>query len=255
MVYITLSQPFTADIFTTLCQHADNNLTQHVHETTRQNNILDLVISTEEELIVNLKITDKIGEHQAITFSIKTEKGNISSEKNNYNYRRANFYAMRTELDYQTFEHPIVRNTAELGFEILKNRINDASRTHIPKRRADINNPSWINNDVKQAIGRRQRGYETKRRIKNEETITEFIAARREVKRIVKQEKRNKEFISIARICKHNPKSFYSYINERRIVRYNMGPLKTMDGIVITNDTDMAKTMNNYLAHCSPLNN
>ena len=38
----------------------DNNLTKHVHETTRQNNILDLVISTEEELIVNLKITDKL---------------------------------------------------------------------------------------------------------------------------------------------------------------------------------------------------
>ena len=48
---------------------ADNNLTKHVHETTRQNNILDLVIST-EELIVNLKITDKIEDHQAITFSI-----------------------------------------------------------------------------------------------------------------------------------------------------------------------------------------
>ena len=90
---------------------ADNNLTQHVQETTRQNNILDLVISAEEELIiVNLKITDKIGDHQAITFSIiKTEKGNIASEKNNYNFRRANFDAMRTELDYQTFEQPIVR--------------------------------------------------------------------------------------------------------------------------------------------------
>ena len=33
------------------------------------------------ELIVNLKITDKIGDHQAITFAIKTEKGNIASEK------------------------------------------------------------------------------------------------------------------------------------------------------------------------------
>ena len=62
---------------------ADNNLTQPVHETTMQNNILDLVISTEEELIVNLKITDKIGDHQAITFSIKTENGNIASEKKN----------------------------------------------------------------------------------------------------------------------------------------------------------------------------
>ena len=59
----------------------DNNLTQHMHETTRQNNILDLVISSEEELIVNLKVTDKIGDHQAITISIKTEKRNIASEK------------------------------------------------------------------------------------------------------------------------------------------------------------------------------
>ena len=69
---------------------ADNNLTQHVHETTRQNNILDLAISTEEELIVNLKITDKIGDHQAIKFSIKTEKGNIASEKKKYNFRKVN---------------------------------------------------------------------------------------------------------------------------------------------------------------------
>ena len=30
---------------------------------------------------------------------------------------------MRTELDYQTFEQSIVRNNAELGFEILKNRM------------------------------------------------------------------------------------------------------------------------------------
>ena len=77
-----------------------------MHETTRQNNILNLVRSTEEELIVNLKITDKIGDHQAITFSIKTEKGNIALEKNNYNFRTANFNAMQTKLDYQTFEQP-----------------------------------------------------------------------------------------------------------------------------------------------------
>ena len=32
---------------------------------------------------------------------------------------------MRTELDYLTFEQPIVRNNAELGFAILKNRVND----------------------------------------------------------------------------------------------------------------------------------
>ena len=60
---------------------ADNNLTQHVPETTRKNNTLDLVKFREEELIVNLKITDKIGDHEGITFLIKTETGNIGSEK------------------------------------------------------------------------------------------------------------------------------------------------------------------------------
>ena len=77
------------------------------------------------------------------------------------NFRRANLDAMRTELDYQTFEQPIVRNNAELLFEILKNSQWCKQKTH-PKSRATINNPSWINNDVKQAIGRRQRAYETK---------------------------------------------------------------------------------------------
>ena len=100
----TLQRPTTAPGNKLMQLLADNNPTQHVHEKTRENNILDRVISTEEELIVNLKITHKIGDHQAIKYSIKIEKGNMASEKSNYNFRRANFDAMRTELDYQTFE-------------------------------------------------------------------------------------------------------------------------------------------------------
>ena len=43
--------------------------------------------------------------------------------------------------------------------------------------------------------------------------------------------------------CKHNPKSLFSYINESRIVSYNIGPLKTPDGIATSTDDDMANTM------------
>ena len=78
----------------------------------------------------------------------------------------------------------------------------------------------------KQAIGRRQRAHEAKRMINSTETIAEYNEARREVKIIVKQEKHNKE-LSIARICEHNTKSFYTYITKRRIVRDNIGPLET----------------------------
>ena len=61
----------------------------------------------------------------------------------------------------------------------------------------------------------------------------------------MRQAKCNKE-INIARLCKTNPKGFYSYINERRIVKDNVGPLKTPTGQIITPDNDMANTLNTY---------
>ena len=67
------------------------------------------------------------------------------------------------------------------------------------------------------------------------------------VKRAVKQAKRNKK-ISVARLCKTNPKGFYFYINERRIVRDNVGPLKTSTGQIVTTDNDLANTLNTYLS-------
>ena len=51
----TLERPTPAPSNKLMQLFADNNLTLHVHETTRQNTILDLVIFTEEELIVHSK--------------------------------------------------------------------------------------------------------------------------------------------------------------------------------------------------------
>ena len=54
---------------------ADIVLPQHVQEPTRRNNILDLVMTTEEALLVTLQIKDKIGDHQAIQFLLQAEDG------------------------------------------------------------------------------------------------------------------------------------------------------------------------------------
>ena len=61
------------------------------------------------------------------------------------------------------------------------------------------------------------------------------------LKRAVKQAKCKKE-INVARLCKTNPKGFYSYINERRIIIDNVGLLKTPTGQIVT--TDKANTCN-----------
>ena len=183
-----------------------------MHETKRQNNILDLIISTEEELIVNLKITDKIGDHRVIPFSIKTEN-EIQHQKKNTTLEEQ--ILMQCGLNLIT--KPLNNQLSEImpSSDVKFSRTESMMQAEdIPKRRATISNPSWINNDVKEAIGRRQRAYETKRRINYEETIPELIAATREFEWIVKQDRRNKE-LSIARICKHNFKRASSLISTK----------------------------------------
>ena len=70
--------------------------------------------------------------------------------------RRANFDTMHDDLDDERLECFIINSDATQGFE-LKNRILESCRIHIPKKHITINNPSWINNDVKQSIARHQR--------------------------------------------------------------------------------------------------
>ena len=126
-----------------------------MQEQTRQNNILDLVITTEEAFLVTLQIKDKIGDQQVIKFSLQIGKEETAIEKTNYNFRRANFEAMRADLDDERLEHLIVNSDATQGFELLKNKILESCIRHFPKKHISINNSSWIINDVKQSIARR----------------------------------------------------------------------------------------------------
>ena len=71
----------------------------------------------------------------------------MASEKNNYNFRKQISTQCGLNLTTKHLNmQPSVRNNAEIGFEILKNRVNDASRRHIQRWRATINNPSMMSN-------------------------------------------------------------------------------------------------------------
>ena len=70
------------------------------------------MITTEEALLVTLQIKDKIGDHQAIQFSLQIETEETALKKTNYNFRRANFEAMRADLDDERLERLIVNSDA-----------------------------------------------------------------------------------------------------------------------------------------------
>ena len=164
-------------------------------------------------VLLLLQINDKIRDHQAIQFLLQTEKEVTDVEKTNYNCRKANFEAIRDDLDDERLERLIDNSDGAQGYQLLKNKILESCRRHIQKKHITINNPSWSNNDVKQSISRRQRAYDERKRNNTDETSAEYFTARWLVKRAVKQAKRNRE-INVVRLCKANPNGLYSYIHQ-----------------------------------------
>ena len=96
-------------------------------------------------------------------------------------------------------------------------------------------------------IDRHQRVYDARKRNNTDESSVEYFTARWLVKTAVKQAKRNED-INVARLWKTKSKGFHSYINERRIIKDNVGPLKTPTGQIVNTNKYMANTLNTYFS-------
>ncbi|KAF2343227.1 hypothetical protein FHG87_026017, partial [Trinorchestia longiramus] len=224
-----------------------NSLQQHVNEPTRGNNILDLVMTTTDLSINGLEVTDKIGDHQMIDFSLEVQDPNTGTRhKQVLDYKRANFELMKEELGSYNYEVLMNNRNAEECYMKLKDKIATATDHHIPRKRIrPTNNPPWFSQEIKRLINARQHSYRRLKRYQTEPHRQDHIHACRAVKRTIKSTKRNKE-ITVAAQAKTNPKRFYKYVNDRRLKRDTIGPLIDSEGSTQTNNKSKAKILNTY---------
>ena len=78
----------------------DNFLFQKVNEPTRENNILDLVLTTSDDLVTDLKVCEHLAnsDHNMIKFDINIDKREIENNLLVPNFNRANFDGFKNEL-------------------------------------------------------------------------------------------------------------------------------------------------------------
>ncbi|KAF2352429.1 hypothetical protein FHG87_016815 [Trinorchestia longiramus] len=156
-----------------------NSLQQHVNEPTRGNNILDLVMTTTDLSINGLEVTDKIGDHQMIDFSLEVQDPNTRTQhKQVFDYKRANFELMKEELGSSNYEVLMNNKNAEECYMILKDKIANATDHHIQRKRfRPTNNPPWFSQEIKRLINARQHSYRRLKRYQTEPHRQEHIHA------------------------------------------------------------------------------
>ena len=52
----------------------------------------------------------------------------------------------------------------------------------------------------------------------------------------------------IAENCKENPKEFFRYIREKKVLKSTIGPLQSVEGEIVTDEREMADILKDYFA-------
>ena len=239
----------------------DNFLHQMITEPTRGDNILDLLLTSQEHLVTSTQVGEHLGtsDHNLIRFNINLPNLAIQNKIMAPNFKLADYNGLRRALQSLSLRG----TTCEDLWESFKNQFMNHQNTYIPKRYINNNSnpkPEWFSHDISKAIRNRNILYKEKKRHNNSSSIESYTNARREVKRLIKTAKRNYE-INIAKESTTNPKKFYKYINSKKNLKSGIGPIVNEDGQLITDNKDIATALNNFFSSvftksgCTPLPN
>ena len=101
-------------------------LTQHVLEPTRGENVLDIVLSSQKELVDNIKINDKIhgnSDHNQIHFDINVKPESKNKKTYRRNFHKGNYKDMRKYLAKLDWNNMLMNKTTIECWNILKYEI------------------------------------------------------------------------------------------------------------------------------------
>ena len=112
----------------------DSFLTQHVLEPTRGDNVLDIVLSSQKELVDNVKIHEPLGnsDHNQIHFDINVKSESQNKKTYRRNFHKGNNKDMRKYLAKLDWNNMLMNKTTIECWNILKYEIESIIDKFVP---------------------------------------------------------------------------------------------------------------------------
>ena len=221
---------------------------QHVVEPTRNAALLDLVFASDDDLAVDVKVQDKLGDsdHCVITWEMQRMRRNARPTKESYNYKKADFSRLKESISEVDWEGRLQGLTVGEQWEVFKTTLIGAMEVCIPKRSKKlVSQPVWFTGKIKKLIRCKRQKWDSYRRTGNQAEYDEYQAITRSLKREIRSAKREVEE-RLAVNAKSNPKAFYQYASGRS--QQAIGPLKDDKGGLIAHNEGMAGILNDFFA-------
>ena len=214
------------------------NLTQ-IHESpTRENNMLDLVFTTNPTLVKSSISVPGLSDHEAIVTDIDIKPVYSRQQRRKiYKYSQANWDQLKQDCvktSSDTIDKANSGATIDETWETFKEGILHSMDNNIPSRLSSLR-PTlpWVNRSIKKMLRRKQRLY---RQAKKNNTWQNYRHYQREVKRSIRKAEYNYVNNMLEEGFKNNDsKPFWRYIKSRKQDSIGVSPLK--DHGTLTSDS------------------
>ena len=120
-------------------------LTQHVHVETRDENILDLILSTEPNMIDAVRVKDPFSDHNIVTCDVIVSVQVKEWRETYYDYKRGNYEEMRKFLRDYDWEQAFQNTDVNTKWDHFKAVVNSAVQRFVPISTKKRNKkPRWM---------------------------------------------------------------------------------------------------------------
>ena len=195
----------------------DSFLTQHVLESTRGENVLDIVLSSQKELANNIKIFEPLGnsDHNQIHFYIHVKSESKNKKTYKRNFHKGNYKGMRKYLAKLDWNNMLMNKTAIECWNILKYEIESIIDKFVPfQKQGKRCRKKHLSKEAIRKIMVNQTMWRVYRRTRKEEDYAKYKEALNAATTEIRQSKRSYEQ-KLACNIKNYSKSFYAYVRSK----------------------------------------
>ena len=229
---------------------------QHVLEPTHEDgNTLDLCLSSQEDTVAGVEILEPLGngDHNMLDIDLAGPLDNNDSVEEVPDWEKADITQLTAALHEVDWDKELRDLSGTEAMDRFYEVLDKEVQRFVPKKlRRKGSKPLWMNRNIMRMIRRKRRlwrSYSTEQRTRKDfASFQAFKKVQKEVEKAVKAAKRKLER-SLAKNSKRNPKAFYSYIKKKSSNRVTVGPLKNLNGKLVTDDKEMADILNSL--YCS----
>ena len=212
-------------------------------------NILDLILTNEENIIEEIRSTEPIGNSHHITImcNIRCYKDEEMNEnKATFKWETGDYTSFNQYIEEINWEEEL-QSTIDQDWQKFTEIIQNGINNFIPKKKHPTNKkpkPLWMTNENFQKVKKKHQTWNKYKRTRNDEDYKLYCRARNQERKAARQAIKAFEK-NIAKNIKSNPKSFHKYVQSRTKVKTGVSDLE-VNGKNISTDSQKAEALNNF---------